>query len=202
MGPADTGAAESREPGPLRIVWNHRWEHDKGPDAFFGALDALVSMDVDFEVIVLGESFAKVPPIFEEARVRLGERVIHFGYADSRGDYARWLNHGDVVVSTARHEFFGASVCEAMYCGCAPLLPHKLAYPELVPEALRTDALYDTPDEMVARLASYSALPPATLGAESREVVKRFDWRHMAPAYDSLLAELASYGCEPDVVEL
>ena len=53
---------------------------------------------------------------FEAARERLGERVIHYGWADAE-TYARLLWQADVVVSTALHEFFGISVVEAMLNG-------------------------------------------------------------------------------------
>jgi glycosyltransferase involved in cell wall biosynthesis len=61
--------------------------------------------------------------------------VRHWGYAVDRAEYAHWLWQCDVVVSTARHEFFGLAVAEALACGCLPVLPEALAYPELIPAA-------------------------------------------------------------------
>jgi glycosyltransferase involved in cell wall biosynthesis len=40
--------------GPLRIVWNHRWEWDKGPDQLFNALYNLKDAGLDFRLSVLG----------------------------------------------------------------------------------------------------------------------------------------------------
>ena len=37
------------------IVWAHRWEHDKNPEAFF---EALKSIDSDFRLSVLGETYS------------------------------------------------------------------------------------------------------------------------------------------------
>lgn len=37
------------------IVWAHRWEHDKNPEAFF---EALKSIEADFEISVLGETYS------------------------------------------------------------------------------------------------------------------------------------------------
>ena len=65
---------------------------------------------------------------------RYAERVLHYGYAESFADYAALLWRSDLVVSTSVHEFFGISMLEAIYCGCHPLLPNRLTYPELIPE--------------------------------------------------------------------
>ena len=75
---------------PLRIVWPHRWEHDKNPESFFDALFKLQDEeDLDFRVSVLGQSFEDVPEIFQEAKTRLGPKIVHFGRLESRADYLR-----------------------------------------------------------------------------------------------------------------
>ena len=47
---------------------------------------------------------------------QLGERVVEFGFLP-RDDYLRLLNKADVVISAAKHEFFGISVVEALAAG-------------------------------------------------------------------------------------
>src|SRR5262249_9205673 len=92
---------------PPRILWNHRWEFDKQPEMFFVALEALAGSGVPFPVAAIGESFGRGPPVFDTARARLGSRIGRFGFIESRADYLRCLWDADVVVSTARQEFFG-----------------------------------------------------------------------------------------------
>ena len=47
-----------RHPGPARILWAARWEHDKDPQTFFQAVEALSQRGVDFRLSVIGEMSA------------------------------------------------------------------------------------------------------------------------------------------------
>jgi glycosyltransferase involved in cell wall biosynthesis len=176
--------------GPL-ILWNHRWEYDKNPEEFFRALDVLAGRGLDFGLVILGENFRRQPGEFLEAQRRLGERVRHAGYAPDFADYARWLWQADLLPVTSRHDFFGSSVIEAIYCGCFPLLPRRLSYPELVPPEYHDLCFYRDFDDLVARLASAieqgAPLQPAAL----QSAVARFDWHAMAPLYDERLQAAA-----------
>jgi len=180
------------ESAPL-VLWNHRWEYDKDPDAFFEALFVLADEGVPFRVAVLGESFGRSPAIFASARERLGERVVHWGYAEDYADYAAWLWRADILPVTSRQEFFGASVVQALYCDCVPLLPDRLAYPEHVPAEAVPFCLYREDEPVVDRLRAL-----LLSGAESalllRSHVRRYDWSVLAPAYDDLFEKLAAGG--------
>ncbi len=113
------------------IVWNHRWEHDKNPQSFFQALEYLVQRGIDFRLLVLGQSFADSPECFYLAEKKLTDKIIHFGFVPSYQQYIELLSQGDLVVSTALHEFFGIAIIEAVRAGCVPILPDRLSYPEL-----------------------------------------------------------------------
>jgi glycosyltransferase involved in cell wall biosynthesis len=106
-------------------------EHDKNPEGFFTALRELVARDIDFRLSVLGEQFDDAPAIFAEARDEFAGRIDRFGYLPSRRDYLDVLARSDVFVSTAQHEFFGISAVEAAAVGTLPVLPRRLAYPEI-----------------------------------------------------------------------
>ena len=118
-------------------MWNQRWEYDKDPGTLFRALYGLVAEGSEFRLALAGENFRVVPAEFAEAQARLGERLVHYGYAASLAEYARLLWESDLVVSTALHEFFGVSILEAIYCGCRPVLPRRLSYPELIPAEMQ-----------------------------------------------------------------
>jgi len=183
-------------PAPCKtplVLWNHRWEYDKNPEEFFRALFLLQDEGLAFEVAVLGESYRRYPSVFAEARQRLGKRIVHFGYADNFEDYARWLWHADLLPVHSHHDFFGASVVQAIYCGCLPLLPRRLAYPEHLPDEMRATCLYDDFDNLLSRLRGMLA-KPAAAPVSLRAHVARYDWQNMIGRYDDLLAMLAGRG--------
>lgn len=129
-----TGPA--RAAGPL-ILWNHRWEHDKNPEAFFAALERLKARNVPFRLAVCGERFRRAPAVFEQARRSLADHIVQWGWLASRAAYEDLLQRCHLVVSTARQEFFGVSVLEAVWFGARPLVPNRLVYPALYPPACR-----------------------------------------------------------------
>lgn len=141
-------STEERASGPI-ILWNHRWEYDKDPETFFEALFALQQRQVPFRLALCGKRFRRSPPIFERAREQLADHIVHWGYAASRDQYLDLLKSAHIAVSTAIHEFFGVAMLEATHCGAYPLVPARLSYPELFPEAHQ----YDTTDALIERLA-------------------------------------------------
>ncbi len=125
-------ARGARRRGPLRVLWAARWEFDKDPETFFAALETARSAGVEFRLSVLGERFRRVPEIFARARESFADHIDHWGYLQRREDYVAALLEADVAVSTARHEFFGVGMVEAIAAGCYPLVPRRLAYPEIL----------------------------------------------------------------------
>jgi glycosyltransferase involved in cell wall biosynthesis len=133
---------------------------------------------------VCGENFRRVPAEFEWARENLGERIVQWGRVEPWEAYIRLLWEADIVVSTAVHDFFGAAVVEAIACGCRPVLPKRLAYPEHIPREQWSHCLYADFDELLERLEQAIREPNLNLQA----AVARYDWDVMANQYDVLLA--------------
>jgi glycosyltransferase involved in cell wall biosynthesis len=145
--------AVAKRSGPPLVIWNHRWEHDKNPEAFFLALRAVQRRGIEFELALLGQSFENKPLEFEAAARLFSGRIVQHGQVPSRTAYYQWLRRGTIVVSTALQENFGIAVVEAMAHGCLPLLPARLSYPEIVPETFHADFLYGSQEELETKLA-------------------------------------------------
>lgn len=199
-GIAPGSARDLRSPGPLRILWAARWEHDKNPAGFFEALDLLQKQGSTFRLNVIGETFRNIPDVFHQARIQFAEHIDAWGYLESSEDYLHALKSSDVVVSTADHEFFGIAIIEAISHGAFPLLPQRLAYPEIL--NLKTDLSHDiffydgTPSGLAKRLATFAAqanhLPTLTELAEpAQNMVQRFYWRDLAASLDDAIEAAA-----------
>lgn len=184
----------AREAGPL-IVWNHRWEHDKGPEVLVRIVDALLAAGVGFRLAVCGRQFRRRPPALVEAEARwraaLGPRLECFGELGSRDDYLALLRRAQVVLSTARHEFFGVAVLEAVHAGARPLVPDALSYRELLPPEYR----YADEAAAIAELARLCASWRAgelDLREDRRALTSSHAAAEVLPRYGALLAEVAN----------
>lgn len=195
-----------RVPGPMRILWAARWEHDKNPQLFFDALAELKTRGTSFRLSVIGEQFRDAPEVFAWAREYFTEQIDRWGYQKTRPDYEAALLEADVVVSTADHEFFGISVVEAITAGALPVLPRRLAYPEILGDIDPADEKLFFYDGTVSQLADRLKMLAQRVGegdlwkGDSRRAVRavqRFTWPELAPQLDAALDDLLDHP-EPD----
>jgi glycosyltransferase involved in cell wall biosynthesis len=173
------------------ILWNQRWEYDKNPEAFFAALYAAAQAGHPFEVALCGQQYGKRPSIFNEAVGQLGSRVIHAGHADLP-TYRRLLWQADITISTAHHEFFGISLLEAIYCQTFPLLPHRLSYPELLPDRFHEVCLFADEDALAQKL-NWALIHRAEIGEVAKELaaaISHYSWQQTAPLYDAQMNQI------------
>jgi glycosyltransferase involved in cell wall biosynthesis len=180
-------------PGPQRseqrrtILWNSRWDYDKQPTVFFDAMEALIASGQDIRLIVCGEYVDQGNAVFAAYRERLAPYTLHWGYVPDAATYRDLLRQADIVVSTAIQEFFGIAVIEAVYCGAVPVLPHRLAYPELIPAAMHPLLLYPDDAALVAQLQQvlerYDTIDRGML----QQWAAQFDWGTVIGRYDAVI---------------
>ena len=141
-------------------------------------VSTLAEEGLDFRVAVAGERGDNPSEAMLELPERLGERLVQFGPVEGREGYARLLWEADISISSTRHEFFGISTVEAMYCGCLPIAPRRYNYPALVPDSLQARCLYEKESELLA-FTREAIRSGATTGSGRR---LRFAWERVGPS--------------------
>jgi glycosyltransferase involved in cell wall biosynthesis len=147
---ASVGALEL-ESTRLQLVWNHRWEYDKGVAGLLEITESLVAQALPFTLHVVGRQFRDRPAEFERLQSCLRETgaLGYWGHIEDRAEYMSLLAACDVVISTALHDFQGLSLLEACAMDCTPLIPDRLVYPEWFEAVFR----YADSEQAVLQLA-------------------------------------------------
>lgn len=180
---------------PLTIAWNHRWEYDKAPERLYAALCKLQQRGVAFRLYLLGNRFRSVPPAFEQIKRKFSHELMQFGSVTDRDEYLQCLHCADVVVSTALQEFQGLALLEGINCGCVPVAPDRLSYPEFVQAAFLYDSFPDAADTEASALADKlheMAALHAGPGLPSPPAIEHLRWSRLASQYRSLLGTLSA----------
>ena len=190
--PVPAADAQIKTDPPL-IIWNHRWGFDKNFKTFYQALKAIEKQGIDFRLALMGENFGMIPDEFIRAQNRFKDKIVQFGYVPSRSDYINLLKQGSIAVSTAIQENFGMSVIEAVLAGCVPLLPDRLSYPEILPQAFHDAFLYRNKYDFIEKLARIIIDIEAYQTAQKQLAaeMKKFLWENVISDYDRMLRELA-----------
>lgn len=175
---------------PIVITWAARWEHDKGPDQLESFLQKLVEQSVDFRVNIVGQSYRHKPPAFERIKQSFADQIDAWGF-QSRERYLEILDATDVIFSTADHEFFGLSVVEAITHGALPLLPNRLAYPEVMGTIASKEAhrfLYTDLNDAVEKLKSLATVPLESKRALTLKCRELYRWETRAKSLDHAIS--------------
>lgn len=181
----------------LSLLWNHRWEYDKGPEQLLVILRACDDAGLPLDVHVVGQQFRQHPEAFAQIEQLLTEsrrlRKGQWGYVEDAAAYRQLLASADVVLSTALHDFQGLSVMEAVAAGCRPLLPARLCYPQWFADDYLYPSSPTSPEREGRAVAAIlkqwqQQKQQAALTAPS---LSSLYWSSLAPKYRQLLAELA-----------
>ena len=167
--PKTSPAAEAQAADSLclEVLWNHRWEHDKGPDLLLEVVRIICRRKIKLRLHIVGEQFRQAPASCAEIKQLLQRQQglpgkdFEFGFLADPQRYLELLSSCDVVLSTALHDFQGLAIQEACVAGCTPLTPDDLVYPEyLAAEFLypRADSHSATATGIVTRLMQWQQL--------------------------------------------
>ncbi|MBN2582682.1 MAG: DUF3524 domain-containing protein [Planctomycetes bacterium] len=177
--------------GPPVVLWNNPWTDNQNPQLFFETLHHLDEEGVPFRLIAVGAAVRKYPQVFQDARQRLGSRILQFGYLPDRDRYLANIRAADVVISTATREWFPLATVEAVIAGAFPLVSRQLANAEVFADAL-PQVSYRGPVDLRRRLARLLARPQERALARqlAPQLASRYDWPAAAARFDQLAANL------------
>ncbi|MEM7180827.1 MAG: DUF3524 domain-containing protein [Spirochaetota bacterium] len=178
------------------LLWNHRWEKDKNPRDFFAALHELKKANLPFRLILLGERFSRIPEAFARGLDSFAEEICFNGFAKSLGEYLSLLRQADILPVSSWQDFFGISIVEAIACGCYPILPKRLAYPEHIPEELHSLHLYEEQDDFVKKLLA--AVRNFSNLTDCSSFVAKYHHKNTCKQMDALLQDCYLSMCSSD----
>lgn len=182
--------ASQRDVSVCQIVWNHRWEYDKGPERLLTIIQKL-NPHLRLRFHIIGQQFREQPREFGEIREQLRQRgwLGAWGYVDNREQYCRLLAGADMVLSTALHDFQGLAVLEAVAQGCIPIVPDRLAYPEFLQSAFRYESFVeDVNTEALAAVSLIEKLARVLTAGDNLPdtEVKQWQWPNLVGRYREL----------------
>jgi glycosyltransferase involved in cell wall biosynthesis len=172
----------------LSVLWNHRWEYDKGPDRLLALVKNCAKFELPVDLYIAGQQFRERPTEFAEIEsIILSTKSLvlcQFGYVPDAQSYRTMLSSCDVVLSTAIHDFQGLSVLQAVAAGCVPLVPNRLCYPEW----FAAEYCYESSDDIAieaaaARIEIQRLIQKKRAGAFSYADVSALSWQRLAAQY-------------------
>jgi glycosyltransferase involved in cell wall biosynthesis len=109
--------------GTRNYLWVGRLDENKDPVTLVKAFIrfASVNQEVHLYMVFRGdELISQVKELLSESR-DVANRVMLVGNVE-HGELLYWFNSADFIISTSHYEGSGIAVCEAMSCGCIPIL--------------------------------------------------------------------------------
>lgn len=202
--PIAVASAAPRPPvSNLHLVWNHRWEYDKGPGILLAAIRCCIERSLPVCFHIVGQQFKRQPAQFEHIEKLLAANPAaagHWGMIADRHQYLALLDRADVVLSTALHEFQGLAVMEAVARGCLPLVPNRLSYAEFFGDAFRYRS---SPRDADAEGADIAACLSRLLATRRRDwpglpTMDQYTWARLGPRYRDLMRQCVTDGLRSD----
>ena len=186
----------------LQIVWNHRWEYDKGPELLELTLSQLIEKNVSFKMHIVGQAFRRVPDIFNSIKASYNDYLGYWGYIEDTHLYFSLLSQSDIVLSTAKHDFQGLSVLQGMQCNAMPLVPNRLAYPEFITKEYQYSAVDEEGNtmsehlqaqEIVHRIIDIRNRASKNIPTQKAPsaLIKPLLWQQLAPSYLDIIYSVA-----------
>tara|TARA_R110002072_G_scaffold64203_2_gene159292 strand:- start:137772 stop:138890 length:1119 start_codon:yes stop_codon:yes gene_type:complete len=171
----------------VRILWNHRWEHDKNPEDFFKFLYRLIENKTPIKVCLAGQRTSRVPECFYQFIKKFPDKVKSSEIL-SRSEYEKALDWAHFSPNTSTQDFFGISLMESMSRGVIPLLPSRLAFPEHFQGTELAELLFFNDEKLIDEVFNHIQLEDLSkVSMECSNIANRYEWNNLRPLYKKTL---------------
>ncbi|MBK5277344.1 MAG: glycosyltransferase family 4 protein [Bacteroidia bacterium] len=155
------------------FLWVGRLDTNKDPITLIKAFSqfSIKNSNVHLYVIFQGDELIEevkmqVMTFKAEAQITLVGKVEH-------DDLLYWYNSADFIISSSHYEGSGIAICEAMSCGCIPILTNIPSF-QMMTNGGRIGFLYEPGDENGLRNAVTQSLSLDQL-SERKKVLRHFN---------------------------
>jgi glycosyltransferase involved in cell wall biosynthesis len=173
--PVDKELARSKtkSTGNPVFLWVGRLNENKDPLTVVKAFLQFVKLQPTARLYMIfhtTELLAKIRNLLTQHKAN--EEVVVLVGAVEHSDMLYWLNSADFIVSGSHYEGSGTAVCEAMSCGCVPILTDIFSF-QMISGNGKCGLLYETGNEQ-ALISTFLKTTKMNLGEERNKTLEQF----------------------------
>lgn len=133
-----------------QVIYSSRWDTEKDPMFFMDIMETVIedtSWDIHFVITTSSNKLrSNNPYLIERLKelINLYPEYIELRENQSKEDYYYNLLESKIQINTADQDFVSWTLLEATTCGCRPLYPNYLSFPEALHHDY--DLLYEKSD--------------------------------------------------------
>jgi len=154
------------------VVFPHRIAPEKGIMNMIGTMEAVFEQSDDIRLMITSGKKnlrCRDPGINSRLQKFLKHEKVVVNTGLSKKDYYKLLAKCHVIFSSAFQETFGYGTLEAILCGCTPVVPYNLSYPDILQNDGRFTYLLRS--EAIEKILKYCESP-----INVSEYTKRYDF--------------------------
>lgn len=120
-----------------QVIYVSRWDKEKRPDIFLQIVDAVLAVrrDINFVISTSFERLKSNDPYLIQLVTKYLVKYplnLELRQNQTKNEYYHNLLESSVQINTADQDWVSWTLLEATTCGCVPLYPYFLSFPEVI----------------------------------------------------------------------